>query len=243
MIDRIALVTDFGTSGPYVGQMKLHLAELAPRIPVIELVSDCVPFRSDLAAYLLPALVRDMPIPSLYLCVVDPGVGGERAVLAVLADGSWYVGPDNGLLALVARRAKDVRILRVDWRPPRLSATFHGRDLFAPVGAMLCAGRVPACTEIDLEAIIGSGWPDDLPCIVYTDAFGNLMTGLRAVSVDRGAILEAGGRKLGYARTFGDVAAGAAFWNENSLGLVELAVNQGNASHSLGLAPGDAIGL
>ena len=105
MIDRIALVTDFGPGGPYVGQLKLRLSELVPGIPVIDLVSDLTPFRSDLAAYFLPALVRDIPNSTLYLCVVDPGVGGERAALAVLADGNWYVGPDNGLLAVVARRA------------------------------------------------------------------------------------------------------------------------------------------
>jgi len=95
----IALVTDFGGASPYLGQMQLRLSGLLPRLPVIDLVSDLAPSRSDLAAYFLPALVRNMPARTLYLCVVDPGVGGERSALAVEADEDWYVGPDNGLPA------------------------------------------------------------------------------------------------------------------------------------------------
>jgi S-adenosylmethionine hydrolase len=241
MIDRIALVTDFGGSGPYVGQLRLILSALLPRIPVVELISDLVPFRPDLAAYVLPALARDMPARTLYLCVVDPGVGGDRAAIAVLADGNWYVGPDNGLLALVARRAKEVRALRVSWRPERLSPSFHGRDLFAPIAALLCDGTVPQSEEVDCSFVVGGGWPNELPRLVYADAYGNLMTGLRASSLNRGAVVRAGGRALGFARTFCEVPPGEAFWYENAFGLVELAVNQGRADRALGLRPGDPI--
>lgn len=243
MIDRIALVTDFGLGGPYVGQMKLCLSELAPRVPTVDLVSDLTPFRPDFAAYFLPALVRDMPERTLYICVVDPGVGGERAALAFLADGDWYVGPDNGLLALVARRAKNVRVLRVDWRPDQLSDSFHGRDLFAPIGAMLCVGEIPAYTEIDVGQMVGNDWPQELPRVIYTDRYGNLTTGLSGSSLARNGILHAGGRDLGFARTYCEVSQGQAFWYENSLGLVELAVNRGRADDILGLKTGDAIGI
>jgi S-adenosylmethionine hydrolase len=106
---------------------------------------------------------------------------------------------------------------------------------------MLCDGKVPAGNEIDPTQMIGSDWPDDLPIIVYADPYGNLMTGLRAASLDRNAILAVAGRELCYARTFCEVPAGAAFWNENSFGLVELAVNKGAASSVLGLVPGDAV--
>jgi len=241
MIDRIALVTDFGTSGPYVGQVKLRLSGLISHIPVIDLVSDLTAFRPDLAAYLLPALVRDVPARTLYLCVVDPGVGGDRAVLAVKADGKWYIGPDNGLLALIARRAKELQVLRLDWRPRELSGSFHGRDLFAPVAAMLCDGKVPASTEIDPGEMVGKDWSNELSCLIYVDQYGNLMTGLRGPSLDPGAILQAGGLDLGFARTFCEVPCGQAFWYENAFGLVELAVNQGRAESLLGLGPGDLV--
>jgi S-adenosylmethionine hydrolase len=238
-IRRIALVTDFGGSGPYLGQMKLRLAQLVPEIPVIDLISDLAPFRPDLAAYLLPALVRDMPAATLYLCVVDPGVGGERNALVVEVDGNGFIGPDNGLLGIVARRALDLTVRRVDWRPRNLSASFHGRDLFAPLAAMTCQGKPYAGIQIDLAAIEGSGAPNDLSRIIYADGYGNLMTGVRASLLGRDTQISAAGARLGCARTFCEVPPGTAFWYENALGLVELAVNQGRADEVLGLGAGD----
>ncbi len=243
MIDRIALVTDFGGTGPYVGQVKLRLSGLVPQVPVIDLISDLAPFRADLAAYLLPALVRDMPARTLYLCVVDPGVGGERSALAIEADGDWYVGPDNGLLALVARRASQARVLRIDWRPEVLSASFHGRDLFAPVAASLCNGKLPRHTEIDQGALIGNDWPHELAKVIYADRYGNLITGIRAVDLGRDTRLRVSGRDIVYARTFCAVPPGQAFWYEDAFGLVELAVNQGDARRVLRLDLGDRIEL
>jgi len=242
-IERIALVTDFGGTGPYMGQMRLRLSGLLPRIPIFDLVSDLAPFRPDLTAYFLPALVRDMPPRTLYLCVVDPGVGGERAALAVEADGDWYVGPDNGLLALVTQRAGRVRVLRVDWRPQVLSPSFHGRDLFAPVAAMLCKGKKPDGTELGLDALIGNDWPQGLAKVIYVDGYGNLITGIQAYDLDRDIGLQVGEWEIPYARTFCAVPPGQAFWYENSFGLVELAVNQGDAHRALGLDLGDRIGF
>lgn len=243
MIDRIALVTDFGAGSPYVGQMKLRLSELLRGVEVIELASDLVPFRPDLAAYLLPVLARDMPVRTLYLCVVDPGVGGERAAIAVKADEDWYVGPDNGLLALAIRGAKDAQVMRVDWRPERLSSSFQGRDLFAPVAAMLCAGEMPLTCAIDGDLIVGGDWPPELARALYADTYGNLMTGIRGAGVDRRAVLQAGRTELGYARTFCEVSPRQGFWFENAFGLVELAVNQGRADQVLGVSPGDPVSI
>jgi hypothetical protein len=137
MIKRFLLATDFGGAGPYQGQLRTVLAELAPGVPVIDLLADFVTFRPDLAGYLLPHLLRDLPADNLVLAVVDPGVGGERDVLVLQTERNWFVAPDNGLLSQVARRAGRVRWWRVDWRPQRLSASFHGRDLFAPVAARI----------------------------------------------------------------------------------------------------------
>jgi S-adenosylmethionine hydrolase len=243
MIDRIALVTDFGVGGPYVGQMKLLLSGLLPQIPIIDLVCDLAPFRPDLAAYLLPALARDMPAKTLYLCVVDPGVGGDRAALAVEAGGDWYVGPDNGLLALVARFAARPKILRVDWRPKRMADSFHGRDLFCPLVAKLIGDRHPESVALESADLLGSDWPDALFTIIYADRYGNLITAIPASHLDKATRLRAGGQHLAYARTFCEVPPGRAFWYENSFGLVELAVNQGSARISLGVGPGDPVGL
>ena len=87
----------------------------------------------------------------------------------------------------------------------------------------------------------GMGWPDDLRRVVYVDGYGNLMTGMRAHKLARNRTLHAGGRDLSFARTFCEVPPGTAFWYENALGLVELAVNQGRADRDLGLVPGDSV--
>lgn len=240
-IRRIALVTDFG-AGIYAGQVRGRLSGLIPAMQVIDLAHDLPPFRPDLAAYLLPALARDMPRGTLYLCVVDPGVGGDRAGLAMESGGDWFVGPDNGLLSQVLARATRSAVHRIDWRPgAKLSATFHGRDWFAAVASHLALGDLGGLAEVARGEIVGHDWPQDLPAVVYTDGYGNLMCGLRAAHIPRTARLSAGGRTLSWARTFGDVPPGEAFWYENALGLVELAVNQGRADRALGLCPGDAV--
>ena len=243
MIKRIALVTDFSAAGPYTGQLRLLLDGLLPGLPVLNLVSDLPPFRPDLAAYLLPQLLRDLPSGTLYLCVVDPGVGGERGALALELDDNWLVGPDNGLLAVTARRARELRCRRVDWRPQRLSDSFHGRDLFAPIAASLVEGIVLQGEDLAPEGMLGYDWPEESPRVIYADGYGNLCCGIRAQGVDRSSGIVAADRELRYARTFCEVPAETPFWYENSFGLVELAVNQGRADRLLGLQPGDEIYL
>jgi len=238
---RIALLTDFGAGGPYLGQVRGVLDAAAPGVPVIDLISDLAAFRPDLAAYLLPQLVRDLPRDTLYLCVVDPGVGSERPVLALQADGNCYLGPDNGLLAIVARRAAQCQGWRVDWRPPRLSVSFHGRDLFAPLAAALVTGSAALGPSLDMGGMVGTDWPDDLLRVTYRDGYGNLCSGVRADRVRRDAWVLAGGHRLAFARTFSEAPVGAGFWYENAFGLLELAVNQGAADQLLGLVPGDAF--
>ena len=240
-MQNVIFVTDFG-SGPYTGQMRLRVKELLPRIDCIDLISDLPPYRPDLAAYLLPALTRDIGIGNLYLCIVDPGVGGERDPLAVWADGNWFVAPDNGILSQVVRQAVSVKILCPQWRPRWSSDSFHGRDLFAPIAARIIDDQSIDPRQRGAEDMVGSDWPDDLARVVYTDRYGNLLTGVRADRVSQDKI-SAGGQRIPFARTFCEVAQGAGFWYENAFGLVELAVNQGRADQVLALAPGDAVDI
>ncbi len=242
-ISRFALVSDFGQSGPYIGQVKLVLRAALPALPVVDLVSGLPPFRPDLAAYLLAQLPRDLPRNTCYLAVVDPGVGGERQGLVVSAGGNWYVGPDNGLLALVVRRHEDAKVWRIDWVPPRRSPTFHGRDWFAPLAVRLAAGESVDGLAVRASGLVGSDWPDELQRVVFLDVYGNLCTGLRASAVDEKVRFRVGDRLLDYARTFCAVSPGVAFWYENSFGLVEFAVNQGRADMLLGLVPGDGFAI
>lgn len=240
----IVLFTDFGLAGPYVGQMKAVLHRAAPAVPVIDLFADAPAFDPQAAAYLLAAYAPEFPQGTVFLAVVDPGVGGPRAPLAVQADGRWYVGPDNGLFAIVARRAGAARAWEITWRPARLSASFHGRDLFAPVAARLALGEPPPGDDLGAfppAAGPGADWPDDLARIVYIDRFGNAMTGLRAAALGGPTGIEAGGRRLARARSFSDLPPGEPFWYENANGLAEIAINRGRAADQLGLAVGTAV--
>jgi len=242
----IVLFTDFGVTGPYVGQMKSVLCRLAPSIPVIDLMHDAPAFDSQASAYLLASLVNQFPQGCVFLCVVDPGVGGERRPLIAKVSGRWFVGPDNGLFDIVAQHAMgkgETRWWEISWKPQGLSASFHGRDLFAPVAAKLANGEAPPGQLIDVPDDRLCRWPGDLEKIIYIDHFGNAMTGIRAANFDKDQIIAAGEHRLSRARTFADVAAGQGFWYENSNGLVELAVNRGRADEILQLAVGDEVTL
>jgi S-adenosyl-L-methionine hydrolase (adenosine-forming) len=234
----IVLFTDFGEVGPYVGQVKAVLERDAPGIPVIDLLHDAPMFQARASSYLLASLIDVFPPNVVFLCVVDPGVGGSRAPAIIRADGRQYVGPDNGLFEVVMRRSNEKSFRRITWQPDSLSASFHGRDLFAPVAAKLARGDgVPSEERPEHEAR-RPHWPDELEEIIYLDTFGNAMTGVRAKTVPTNSVMVVNGHRLGRARTFSDLPEGSAFWYENSSGLVEFAVNQGEAKATLGIDVG-----
>jgi S-adenosylmethionine hydrolase len=240
----IVLFTDFGHTGPYTGQMKAVLQLAAPAVPVIDLFADAPSRNPKASAYLLAAYAEWFPPRTVFLAVVDPGVGSARAPVVLAADDRWFVGPENGLFEIARRRAVAApRLWDITWRPTLLSASFHGRDLFAPVAARLALGETPPGTLRDPAAAQGNDWPDDLAEIVYLDHYGNAMTGLRAGTVPSHAALEVGGRRVPPARTFSDVPSGAALWYENSTGLAEIAVNGGRADRTLGLAIGNPVAV
>jgi S-adenosylmethionine hydrolase len=240
-IGMILTVTDFGVAGPYLAQMHAAAKAEAPAADVLDLIADLPAFRPLPAGYLLAALAPAFPAGSVFVCVVDPGVGSSRGALVVCARDRWFVGPDNGLMATVAKRDPEAAVWTLDWRPAELSASFHGRDLFAPVAGMLANGAEVPGTPTDPAGIVGWDAPPDLPEIVYVDAYGNAITGLRAATLRADADLLAGGRRIARARTFSDVPVGSALWYANSNGLAEVAVNQGRADADLGLGAGAPI--
>lgn len=239
----IAVFTDFGVQGPYLGQMHAVLSAAAPAVPVVNLFPDLPPFDVKAAAYLLPAYCQYLPATAICLCVVDPGVGGDRRPLALQVDGRWYVGPDNGLFSILVRRASEVRAWVITWRPERLSASFHGRDLFAPVAATLARGEPCPGEALAPASLVAPPWPDELAEVVYIDPYGNAVTGLRATAVGEQTVLQVAGRACRFKRTFAQARVGEPFWYCNSNGLVELAVNQGSAAQQLDLAVGRSITL
>ncbi|MGH7093704.1 MAG: SAM hydrolase/SAM-dependent halogenase family protein, partial [Stellaceae bacterium] len=189
----IALFTDFGLSGPYTGQMAAVLRHDAPSVPVVSLFADAPVGSPRPGAYLLAAYAAWFPPATVFLSVVDPGVGGARRALIVEASDRLYVGPDNGLFEIVQRRAGTARCWEIAWQPPSLSASFHGRDLFAPVAARLARGETCASLGGPVAPLRQPDWPDDLAEIVYVDHYGNALTGLRGSVVPATARLTACG--------------------------------------------------
>jgi len=238
----IVLFTDFGPSGPYVGQMRSAIAKYAPSEIAIDLLSDAPASNPKASAYLLAALAPDFPDGAIFLCVVDPGVGGDRLPLIVKAKNQVFIGPDNGLFSIVARRSSTASVQKITWKPDYLSASFHGRDLFAPVAAMISTGKTDISEPISKDTLAKPDWPDDLKSIIYIDHFGNAMTGIRAKTLSATTRLEWCGNKFSYAKTFSSVESGAAFWYENANGLAEISINQGRAD-DLGLAVGEPISI
>jgi S-adenosylmethionine hydrolase len=260
----ITFLSDYGLSDEFVGVVHGVVAGICPEAVVVD-ISHGVP-RQDVqaGALMLAKALPYMPV-GVHLAVVDPEVGARRRAIALRAGDRLLVGPDNGLLIPAAERfdgvAEVVEISASPWRLEPVSATFHGRDVFAPVAARLACGAplASAGTPLDPAEVVAleRSQPrqeeDALVAhVVAVDSFGNVI--LDAV---HGDVLERG-LKLGdavaaradarrvrgvVARTFSDVAAGGLILYEDAGGALALAVNGGNAAALLGLRAGDEVRL
>ena len=236
----IILFTDFGKDDPYTGQVHAVLAQHAPTVPVIDLLHSAPDYDVRASAYLLAAYVSHMPVNSVVMAVVDPGVGGERLPIVLQTRQRWYVGPDNGLLAVIAKKegVKRIAVLEVS---DKVMPSFHGRDVFAPAAAVLARGGLPEMSNRAGLKVAGETWSDELAEVIYIDHYCNAITGINAENQDINRVLHINGHKITYARVFLDVAPGAAFWYSNANNLLEIAVNQDSAAELLGLNIGSKI--
>lgn len=236
----LVLFTDFGPGGPYVGQLQAVLQAQAPSIPVINLIDDAPRFKVLPAAHLLAAFISQFPVDTVFVCVVDPEVGGARQPVILHADGQYFVGPGNGLMDVVAARAKQAQWSEILWRPPQLSTTFHGRDLFAPVAAKMATAQPVEQRAWSPQGVLNGA---DLAEVIYLDHYGNGMTGLRQDQLSPSQVLRVGNHPIPHAKTFSAVPLAEAFYYVNSIGLIEVAVNQGNAARELPMRVGDLVGI
>lgn len=259
----LTLLSDFGTRDAYVAAMKAVILDVNPDLHLVDISHEVAPHDVMEAAFVLKNAVPYFPDGTVHLVVVDPEVGTEREPIAVHVGEHILVGPDNGLFTLVYDAA-DVdtfdEIVRLDnpayWRIPEPSATFHGRDIFAPVAAHLASGRTLAEVGTSMNAIEKLRWA--LPFadqqglqgwVVHIDRFGNCVTNItREIysTYDHGrrpkcyvgsSILE------GIHYAYGDAAAGEALMLFGSSALLEVAVSCGNASELLNIKKGDPINI
>jgi S-adenosylmethionine hydrolase len=236
----IALFTDFGNDGLYTGQMEAVIENIAPTARVIHLLNNAPTSEPSFSAYLLQAVSRYMPVGTIFLAVIDPGVGSRRKPVVVEADGQFFVGPDNGLFAGVAKQAKQRRFYEIIWQPDNASRSFHGRDIFAPVAARLfnddASGLLVPTETPDLSA-----HTENLQKIIYLDHYGNAITGIRYHHDLDGLQLRLKHHLIKQASTFSDVSPGELFWYKNSLGLVEIAANLKSAQSLLNIQLGECV--
>jgi S-adenosylmethionine hydrolase len=244
----ITLLTDYGTSDSYVGEMKGTLARLAPASGVVDITHHVAPGDLRAARYLLGRTWGRFPLGTIHVAVVDPGVGTDRADLLVDAAGHYFLAPDNGLLTGIADRT-DASVLALNVSPGA-APTFHGRDVFAPAAAALaegCApaalgsplGRAPVALELPEPHYEGKSVVGD---VIHVDRFGNLVTNLTPAEVPAYAVLMVEEAEVGHlVATFGAVPSGAPLAYLGSGGQVEIAVRDGSAARRFGIGVGGKV--
>jgi S-adenosyl-L-methionine hydrolase (adenosine-forming) len=249
----ITLTTDFGTADTFVAQMKGVIAWIAPDVRVIDGTHEVPPQDILAGALALEALVDAFAGGTIHLAVVDPGVGTDRAAVAVKTERFILVGPDNGLFTLVLERYPPIAIVSLtnpEYRRTPVSPTFHGRDIFALVAAHLASGThihkfgEPVTTLVNLNIPQPETSPNGLIAIVLaTDGFGNLITNLTRDRYDewlagihrQSAEIRVNKHVIGPIRqTFADVKPGELVVYFGSSGRLELAVRNGSARKVLG---------
>ncbi len=237
----IVLATDYGVAGSYVGQLKCAIYKIAPNVQVIDLIHDLPAFNPKAAAYLLASYLGYIPKNSIVVGVVDPGVGSNREPIVLDGDGYTFIGPNNGLFSIVARKLSDNRLSEIILSEEPDSKTFHGRDIFAPIAAQFVIGTEPKLEPISVKKLIGSDWPEDFFEIIYIDYYGNAITGITSEHINKNKILKINEHHLKYAETFFRVNKGECFWYCNSNNLIEIAAREASVAAIFQLAIGNKI--
>lgn len=253
----VTLTSDFGLKDPFVGVMKGQLLRRHPDVRIVDLTHEVLAHWPAEAGFWLARSFRYFPEGTVHVAVVDPGVGSSRDIAAVECEGHVFLAPDNGLLAGVIEMATEVALRRVE--PSVLvrlgldapSATFHGRDIFAPLAAELASGRLqPADLGAPVHELI-PGWVEEplvglgqvTGVVVTVDHFGNLITNIdsRHLGGLTQPAVRVAGRELPLRRTYSDVRPGEYLALVNSFGVVEIARAERSAADGLGLDRGAPV--
>ncbi len=244
----ITLLTDYGLSDHYVGELKGVILTIAPEAQIVDITHDIEPFNVRQGAFVLQRIWARFPLGAIHLAVVDPGVGSDRRIILGQYAGRFVIAPDNGLVTWVHREHPPEAMFVVEDRRyflPQISPTFHGRDIMAPVAAHLASGVTPRAfgrvtDRLEMlaaphqAAATEDGW---LGSVIYVDHFGTMVTNIREeqLRTPRGEVRSwdvlVNGISIGPVRSaFGDVARGTALGLVGGSGFLEIAVNQGSAA-------------
>lgn len=244
----ITLLTDFGVADPYVAILKGAVLCRAPQAVLVDVTHAVPPQDVAAGAFVAWTLIERFPAGTVHVVVVDPGVGTDRRLLAVLAHGACWLGPDNGVLGAVMATTTEREVRALDMEHLGLrpkSRTFHGRDVLAPVAGWLANGRygfgaLGPRVDDPVGVVDPCAGP---PRVLHVDGYGNLVTNVRAADCGPAATLAIGGRVLPRRGTYGEAAPGELLVCTGSYGLLEIAIRDGSAAGVLKVGRNTPVGV
>ncbi|HVP77139.1 MAG TPA: SAM-dependent chlorinase/fluorinase [Thermodesulfobacteriota bacterium] len=253
----ITLLTDFGTKDHYVASMKGVILKINPRCRLIDITHEVSPHDIREGAFILANAYSYFPEGTIHLSVVDPGVGGTRKPILLVTPNYCFVGPDNGLFTIVAQKERVKQIIALDeqkYHLSKVSATFHGRDIFAPAAGHLSLGVHPGAFGHEIESLSGLKFEGPfiregklLGGILHIDTFGNLVSNIDEEGLFRFArkhpfVIRAGGKTIrGLKRGYWEGKKGELIALLGSGGFLEISVREGNAQRALKAKRGDPV--
>lgn len=243
----IALLTDFGYLDAYVGIMKGVILSIAPNVQIVDISHSVMPQQIDQSAYLLWTAYKWFPPGTIFVCVVDPGVGTQRKILCVATEKHYFIAPDNGVLKYILASSKVVEIVEVKnvkFALKDISSTFHGRDIFAPIAAHLCLGTdiyefgtvaVPQFGAENFVEIIPHQTMSFRGRIIHIDRFGNIVTNFLLSSEKPAKLSLQVGQTIvnHFYQTYASAPPNKPFLIKGSTNLLEVSVRNGNAANLL----------
>ena len=247
----IALLTDFGTQDHYVAAMKGVILSVNRKAVIVDITHEIEPQNVTSAAFVLRCCYREFPPSTVFCCVVDPGVGSDRRAVIVNTSGQSFVGPDNGLFSFLYEENANVTSIENDqfFRKP-VSATFHGRDIFAPVAAHLSLGVPPHefGPQITDPVTLTDARPEQMDettiegSVIHIDHFGNIVTNITADMAGKAFQLEVAGLPVNDMRErYAGTPAGQPFAIVGSSGLIEISINGGSAAEIMRVSVGSPV--
>ena len=249
----IALLTNFGTRDYYVGAMKGVILSIDATVSIVDITHEIQPQDIRSASFTLRACYRNFPPKTIFVAVVDPGVGSNRRAVLAETENYRFVAPDNGLLSFVFEEETNFRVFELTnkkFLAPKISRTFHGRDVFAPVAAFLSKGVSSSECGREVNDLVRFKTVKPVRIfegeikaeIIHADNFGNLVTNLTVIDLPENFTLEINGKVIKRRREFyAEAVKDEVFMILGSAGFLEISVNQNSAREILSVRAGDKI--
>jgi S-adenosylmethionine hydrolase len=256
----ITLTTDFGLEDSYVAEMKAIILSISPKAKIVDITHKIEKFNIRMGAYVLAAACPYFPKGTIHVAVIDPGVGTKRKAILIQTKNGWFIGPDNGVLTLAVKGQSIRHIYRIEnsrFMLPRISNTFHGRDIFAPAAAYLANGTPPSGFGREIHKIVMPKFAKIIKRknaltgeVIHTDGFGNIITNLREEDLEIMGMkktvnlkLKDTRLKLKLCKAYSEVKAQQPLAIIGSHNFLEITINQGNAAENFQTRVGDKVTL